>query len=82
MSRLFLVLSPPNTTHALEAQGYTQGSRTGKDGVFTTTGESRGCRQCYVPTSVTTKEVGLHVRCAGTGIYSKPTQIGRHIIMG
>ena len=55
-SSLFLVYPPlPHTTQALAAQGSTQGSWTEKYGVFHATGDSRGYRECSVPTLVTTK---------------------------
>ena len=73
---------PPHPTHALAAHGDTQGSGTGKDGVFPATGESRGCMEYYVPTSVTPKAGGLHARSVSTGIASQLTRIGSHIIMG
>ena len=60
----------------------TQGSGTGKDGVIFATGEYRGCRECSVPSSVSPKEGGIHVRIVGTGIASYITHIGRRIIMG
>ena len=64
------------------AQGDTQGSGTGKDGVFTDMGESRGYRECSATTLVSTKESGLHVRSVITGIDSQLTSIGSRIIMG
>ena len=73
---------PPHPTQALVDQGGTQCSGTGKDGVFPATGESRGCRECYVPTLVTPEEGGLHVRSVSTGIASQLTWIGSRIIMG
>ena len=74
--------STPHPTQALAAQGDTQCYGTGKDGVFTVTGESRGCRECSAPTSVTPKEGGLHVRSVGPGIDYQITRIGSLIIMG
>ena len=73
---------PPHPVQALAAQGDAQGSGTGKDGVFTDTGESRGFRKCSAPTSVTSEEGGLHVRSVGTGISYQITWIGSRIIMG
>ena len=73
---------PPHPTQALAAQGDTQGSETGKDGVFPATGEFRGCRECSAPTSVTPEEGGLHVRSVDMGIASQITRIGSRIIMG
>ena len=68
-------------TQSLVAQGGTQGFGVGKDGVLPVTGESRGCRDCSAPTSVTPKEGILHVRSVGTGIASQITLIGVRIIM-
>ena len=64
------------------AQGDTQGSGTGKDGVFPDTGDSRGFRECSAPASVTPEEGGLHIRIVGTGIAYQLTRIRSHIIMG
>ena len=73
---------PPNHTQALAYQGDTQGSGTGKDGVFPDMGDPRGCRECSAPTLVTPEEGGLHVRSVGTGIAYQITWIGSRIIMG
>ena len=73
---------PPHPTQVLEDQGDIQSSRTGKEGVFPDTGEYRICRECSAPTSVTTKEGGLHVRSVGTGITYQLTRIGCRIIRG
>ena len=73
---------PPHPPHVLAAQGDTQGSETGKDGVISDTEEPMGCRECSVSTSVTPEEVGVYDMIVGTGIYSQLTQIGIRIIMG
>ena len=73
---------PPHTTQALVAQGDTQGSGTGKDGVFPDTGDSRGCRDCSAPDLVTPEEVVLHVSSVGTWIASQITLIRSLIIIG
>ena len=61
---------PPNPTQALVAQGETQGSDTGKYGVFTGMQDSGGCRECSNPSLVILEEGGLHVSVVGTGIDS------------
>ena len=77
-----MVLFSPRPTQSLAAQGVTQGSGTGKEGVFPSTGESRGCRECSAPTSVTLDEGDIHVRSVGTGVVYQTTRIGSRIIMG
>ena len=72
----------PHPTQSLAAQGVAQGSGTGKEGVFPSTGESRGCRECSAPTSVTLDEGDIHVRSVGTGVVYQITRIGSRIIMG
>ena len=63
-------------------QGVIQGYGTGKDIVLPAEGESRGCRDFSMPTSVTPEEGGLHVRSVVVGISSQLPQIGSRIIMG
>ena len=63
-------------------QGGTQGSDNEKYSVFPDMEESRVCRDCSVPNSVTAKECGLHIRIVSTGIASQITLIGSRIVMG
>ena len=65
----------------IPVRGDTQGSDAGKDSAFTAMVDSRGRRECSALTSVTPKEVGLHVRSAVTGIASQIIQIESRIIM-
>ena len=60
----------------------TQGYGIGKVGIFPATGDSKRCRECSAPTSVTPEEGGLHVRSVGTGIAYQISQIESRIIMG
>ena len=77
----YLFCFPTYATEALEDQGQTQGSGTGKVNIFPVTGNSRGCRECSAPTLVTTKEGYLHGRSAVMGVASQITLIGRRFIM-
>ena len=63
-------------------QGGNQGFGTGKDSVFSATGDSRGCRGFSAPTLVNRKEGGLRVRIVDTVIDYQLKQIGCHSIMG
>ena len=65
----------PHPTQALVTQEDTQGYGTVQYGVFTDTGESRGCREFYAPISITPEEGGLHVRSVVTGIAYQLTWI-------
>ena len=82
MHEYFLFGGFPHTTQSLVYQRYIHGSGYGKDGVCTATGKSRGFRECYVITSVTPKEGGIHVRSFSTGISSQLNQIRSCVIMG
>ena len=75
---------PPliHPTQDLVDQGVTQGSETGKAGVFTDTEEYRGCRECFVLPPVTTKEGVINIRSICMGIDYQLTQIRSHNIMG
>ena len=63
------------------SQGDTQGSETGKNGVFTDTVDSILWREFYAPTLANTKEGGLHVRSVCMDVAYQLTLLGSHIIM-
>ena len=71
-----------HSSQTLAAQRDTQGFGIGDGGLLPESGESRECRDYYMPTPVTPEEFGLRVRTSGMVIFPRPTQRRSQNTMG